>query len=69
MDCPMHDPAATAEDRAHHLDEMFAKLDADKSGSIDRDEFARHHEDMRRKHEADAPANATPEADEHAAHH
>ena len=62
MDCPMHDASATDADRARHLDEMFEKLDADGNGSVDRDEFAKHHEEMRRKHaEGDAK-------DEHAEH-
>ena len=56
--CPMHDDTLGAEERAKAMDEMFAKLDADSSGSISRDEFDRHHEQMRRKHE--------PSSDEHA---
>ena len=67
MDCPMHDPAATDADRAKHLDDMFAKLDADASGAIDRAEFTRHHEDMRRKHAEQG--DAAGKSDEHAAHH
>ena len=50
--CPMHDDTLDAEERAKAMGEMFAKLDADSSGSISREEFDRHHEEMRRKHEA-----------------
>ena len=54
--CPMHDATATEADRAKHLDEMFGKLDADGNGSIDREEFRTHHEDMRREHRDDDAA-------------
>ena len=53
-DCPMHDTTLTAEERAKKMDEMFAKLDADASGSISREEFDRHHQDMQRKHDEKA---------------
>ena len=52
--CPMHDTTLTAEERAKAMDEMFTKLDADASGSISREEFDRHHEDMQRKHDGKA---------------
>lgn len=78
-DCPMHHAGATDADHAKHLDAMFAMLDADASGSIDRAEFDRHHEQMRRQHAAPAgqagpgdgaaPAPAAKPEDERAAHH
>ena len=47
MSCGMMDmDAMSAEARKAKMDEMFAKLDADKDGSISRAEFDRHHEDM-----------------------
>jgi len=67
MDCPMHDHAMSDADRAKHMDEMFAMLDADGNGVIDRAEFDKHHEAMRRGH--DEQAAPAPSADEHASHH
>ena len=40
----MHDMSAEA--RKSKMDEMFAKLDANKDGAISRTEFDRHHEHM-----------------------
>ena len=74
-DCPMHDSAMSDADRAKRMDEMFARLDADGNGAIDRAEFGKHVEDMRGghdEHETAAPAadeQAAPATDEHAAHH
>ena len=75
MDCPMHEHAMSDADRARHMDEMFAMLDADGNGVIDRAEFDKHHEHMRGMHEPQDPAEPAPKAapapaaDEHAAHH
>jgi len=47
MSCGMMDmDGMSAEARKARMDEMFAKLDADKDGSISRVEFDRHHEHM-----------------------
>jgi Ca2+-binding EF-hand superfamily protein len=54
------------------MDEMFAKLDADGNGAIDRAEFDKYHErmhDMHDMHEQQDKAAPAPAADEHADHH
>jgi hypothetical protein len=71
-DCPMHDSTLSDADRARHMDEMFAKLDADGNGAIDRAEFDKYHErmhDMHDMHEQQDKAAPAPAADEHADHH
>ena len=47
MNCAMMDmDGMNAEAHKAKMDGMFAKVDADKNGSISRAEFDRHHEDM-----------------------
>ena len=56
MSCGMMDMGKmSAEARKAKMDEIFAKLDADKDGNISRAEFDRHHEDMMTMMETQRP--------------
>ena len=59
-DCPLHRADLTDAEFAKAQDEMFGKLDANRDGSISREEFAAHHDEMRRKHREHAEAAAEP---------
>jgi hypothetical protein len=74
-DCPMHDSAMTDAERAERMNAMFARIDADGNGTIDRAEFDKYHEhmrgmrDMHDMHGEQDKAAPAPAVDEHAGHH
>ena len=56
--CKLHKAGLTDAEFAKAQDEMFGKLDANADGSISREEFVAHHEEMRRKHREHAQHEA-----------
>lgn len=53
-DCKLHRTDLSDAEFAKAQDEMFVAIDADKNGSISREEFTAHHDEMRRKHREQA---------------